>query len=58
LKEKLFFSLKKQGALEREKAEKRLSLIRAFQIAGIRPEWMFMTVIPSYPTRNPSYGCA
>jgi DNA-directed RNA polymerase subunit beta' len=41
--------LQKCGALEREKAEKRLSLIRAFQIAGIRPEWMFMTVIPIIP---------
>jgi DNA-directed RNA polymerase subunit beta' len=41
--------LEKAGALEREKAEKRLSLIRAFQNAGIRPEWMFMTVIPVIP---------
>ncbi|MFA6608409.1 MAG: DNA-directed RNA polymerase subunit beta' [Candidatus Paceibacterota bacterium] len=41
--------LEKCGALEREKAEKRLSLIRAFQNAGIRPEWMFMTVIPVIP---------
>ncbi len=41
--------LVKCGALEREKAEKRLSLIRAFQIAGIRPEWMFLTTIPVIP---------
>jgi DNA-directed RNA polymerase subunit beta' len=45
----IVLQLEKCGALEREKAEKRLSLIRAFQIAGIRPEWMFMTVIPIIP---------
>ena len=45
----IVLQLEKAGALEREKAEKRLSLIRAFQIAGIRPEWMFMTVIPIIP---------
>jgi DNA-directed RNA polymerase subunit beta' len=45
----IVIQLEKAGALEREKAEKRLSLIRAFQIAGIRPEWMFMTVIPVIP---------
>jgi DNA-directed RNA polymerase subunit beta' len=45
----IVLQLEKAGALEREKAEKRLSLIRAFQISGIRPEWMFMTVIPVIP---------
>jgi DNA-directed RNA polymerase subunit beta' len=45
----IVLQLEKAGALEREKAEKRLSLIRAFQNAGIRPEWMFMTVIPIIP---------
>ena len=45
----IVLQLEKAGALEREKAEKRLSLIRAFQNAGIRPEWMFMTVIPVIP---------
>ncbi len=42
-------SFEKIGSLEKEKAEKRLSLVRAFQNAGIRPEWMFMTVIPVIP---------
>ncbi len=41
--------LEKIGSLEREKAEKRLSLVRAFKNAGIRPEWMFLTVIPVIP---------
>ncbi len=45
----IVLQLEKAGALEREKAEKRLSLIRAFQNAGIRPEWMFLTVIPIIP---------
>jgi DNA-directed RNA polymerase subunit beta' len=49
LEAKVVLQLEKAGALEREKAEKRLSLIRAFQNAGIRPEWMFMTVIPVVP---------
>ncbi|MFA5131731.1 MAG: DNA-directed RNA polymerase subunit beta' [Candidatus Paceibacterota bacterium] len=46
---KIVLQLEKAGALEREKAEKRLSLIRAFQNANIRPEWMFMTTIPVIP---------
>lgn len=45
----IVLQLEKAGALEREKAEKRLSLVRAFHNAGIRPEWMFMTVIPIIP---------
>ncbi len=49
LEAKIVLQLEKAGALEREKAEKRLSLVRAFKIAGIRPEWMFLTVIPVIP---------
>ncbi len=49
LEAKIVLQLEKAGALEREKAEKRLSLIRAFKISGIRPEWMFMTTIPVIP---------
>ncbi len=41
--------LEKAGALEREKLEKRLSLVRAFKSANIRPEWMFLTTIPVIP---------
>jgi DNA-directed RNA polymerase subunit beta' len=41
--------IEKAGALEREKAEKRLSLIRAFISSDIRPEWMFISVIPVIP---------
>ncbi|MDQ5962727.1 MAG: DNA-directed polymerase subunit beta [Patescibacteria group bacterium] len=49
LEAKIVKQLEKAGALEREKAEKRLSLVRSFINAGIRPEWMFMTVIPVIP---------
>ncbi|MDB5260584.1 MAG: DNA-directed polymerase subunit beta, DNA-directed polymerase subunit beta [Candidatus Nomurabacteria bacterium] len=49
IEEGIVKQLEKAGALERDKAEKRLSLIRAFQIAGIRPEWMFLTTIPVIP---------
>ncbi len=35
--------------IEKEKLQKRLSLIRAMTYANIRPEWMFLTVIPVIP---------
>ncbi|MBP6858163.1 MAG: DNA-directed RNA polymerase subunit beta', partial [Candidatus Pacebacteria bacterium] len=37
------------GVAEREKLNKRLSLIRAMLYAEIRPEWMFLTRIPVIP---------
>ena len=42
-------ALEKASAAEREKLQKRLSLIRAMTYAGIKPEWMFLTVIPVIP---------
>ncbi|MBP9716175.1 MAG: DNA-directed RNA polymerase subunit beta' [Candidatus Pacebacteria bacterium] len=41
--------LPKASTLDKEKLEKRLSLIRSMILSGIRPEWMFMTVIPVIP---------
>ncbi len=41
--------LEKTSVVEKEKLQKRLSLIRAMTYAGIRPEWMFLTVIPVIP---------
>ncbi len=41
--------LVKASAVEKEKLQKRLSLIRAMSYADIRPEWMFLTVIPVIP---------
>jgi len=39
----------KASNIDREKLEKRLSLIRSMLHSGIRPEWMFLTVIPVIP---------
>jgi len=41
--------LEKASIVEKEKLQKRLSLIRAMTYAEIRPEWMFLTVIPVIP---------
>lgn len=41
--------LEKAGSADREKLQKRLSLIRSMLYARIRPEWMFLTVIPVIP---------
>jgi DNA-directed RNA polymerase subunit beta' len=41
--------LEKASAADKEKLHKRLSLIRAMTYANIRPEWMFLTVIPVIP---------
>ena len=41
--------LEKASVVEKEKLQKRLSLIRAMTYAEIRPEWMFLTVIPVIP---------
>ncbi len=42
-------AIEKSSTVEREKLEKRLSLIRSMITSGIRPEWMFLTVIPVIP---------
>jgi len=41
--------LEKASAVEKEKLQKRLSLIRAMTYASVRPEWMFLTSIPVIP---------
>lgn len=41
--------LEKTSVAEKEKLHKRLSLIRSMTYSGIRPEWMFLTVIPVIP---------
>ncbi len=41
--------IEKASVAEKEKLQKRLSLIRAMLYANIRPEWMFLTVIPVIP---------
>lgn len=49
LKEHTEKMLETAGASDRIKLEKRLSLIRSMIYAEIRPEWMFLTVIPVIP---------
>lgn len=41
--------IEKASVVEKEKLQKRLSLIRAMTYASIKPEWMFLTVIPVIP---------
>jgi DNA-directed RNA polymerase subunit beta' len=42
-------ALEKAGAVERAKLYKRLSLVKSLRRAGVRPEWMFLTVLPVIP---------
>jgi DNA-directed RNA polymerase subunit beta' len=49
LKEETSASLVKASSIEKEKLEKRMSLIRSMLHSGIRPEWMFLTAIPVIP---------
>jgi len=46
LKEKTNEMLEKASSVEKEKLQKRLSLIRSLMHAKIRPEWMFLTAVP------------
>jgi len=41
--------LEKAGSADREKLQKRLALIRAMLYANVRPEWMFLCVLPVIP---------
>ncbi|MDP2593408.1 MAG: DNA-directed RNA polymerase subunit beta' [bacterium] len=49
LEEKLCHDFEKASSLEKDRVNKRLSLIRAMIGSGIRPEWMFLTNIPVIP---------
>lgn len=42
-------SLEKAGSAEKTKLNKRLSLVRSMIASNIRPEWMFISVIPVIP---------
>ncbi|KKW07784.1 MAG: DNA-directed RNA polymerase [Parcubacteria group bacterium GW2011_GWA2_49_16] len=48
-KEKLQGELEKAGSVERAKLNKRLGIVKSMINAGVRPEWMFLTVIPIIP---------
>lgn len=49
LKTETLAMIPKASAIEKEKLEKRMSLIRSMLHSGIRPEWMFLTAIPVIP---------
>ena len=49
LSDHLKTSIEKGGAVERAKSYKRLSLVKAMLRSGVRPEWMFLSVIPVIP---------
>ena len=49
LKTETLAMLPKASSIDKEKLEKRMSLIRSMLHSGIRPEWMFLTVIPVIP---------
>lgn len=46
---KLEEELEKAGAVERAKLHKRLGIVKSMITSGVRPEWMFLTVIPIIP---------
>ncbi|MEK7148673.1 MAG: DNA-directed RNA polymerase subunit beta' [Patescibacteria group bacterium] len=48
-REKLLADLEKAGAVERAKLHKRLGIVKSMINSGVRPEWMFITVIPIIP---------
>ncbi|KKT82077.1 MAG: DNA-directed RNA polymerase subunit beta' [Candidatus Yonathbacteria bacterium RIFCSPLOWO2_01_FULL_43_27] len=49
LRGELEIALEKSGATERQKIVKRLALVKSMLNANLRPEWMFLTVIPIIP---------
>ena len=49
LKKKTEELIPKASAIEKEKLEKRLSLVRSMLRSNIRPEWMFLSVVPVIP---------
>jgi len=49
LKAETSLMIPKASSIEKEKLEKRMSLLRSMIHSGIRPEWMFLTVIPVIP---------
>src|SRR3989344_5083713 len=49
LEVELSTALEKAGSIERERINKRLSLVRGMIASKTRPEWMFLTAIPIIP---------
>ncbi|MEX0917132.1 MAG: DNA-directed RNA polymerase subunit beta' [Candidatus Paceibacterota bacterium] len=49
LEAKLLEERDKAGSVEKAKLNKRLALVRSMLHGGVRPEWMFMSVLPVIP---------
>ncbi len=49
LEKKIVANLEKANTADREKLNKRLSLVKIDDCGGNRPEWMFLTKIPVIP---------
>ena len=49
LEKHLHTTLERAGAVERVKLYKRMALVKSMIRSGVRPEWMFLTVIPIIP---------
>ena len=49
LAKKVEKQLEDSSSVDRDRIEKRLSIIRAMIVSNIRPEWMFTTVLPVIP---------
>jgi DNA-directed RNA polymerase subunit beta' len=47
--EDLSARMEKASAAERKRLVRRLSLLQSMQRAGVRPEWMFLTILPVIP---------
>ena len=49
LEEKTNIKLLKAGVAEKQKLQKKLGIVRSMITSNIRPEWMFLTVVPVIP---------
>jgi DNA-directed RNA polymerase subunit beta' len=49
LEEDLKVAIENANSTEIDKLKKRLSIVRSMMVAGIRPEWMFITALPVIP---------
>ncbi len=49
LEQTLIGQLEKCGSLERVKLQKRSNIVKSLRRSGVRPEWMFLKVIPVIP---------
>jgi len=49
MEKEALLQLEEAGSVERNKLQKRFNLVKSLRRAGVRPEWMFLKVIPVIP---------